>query len=327
MLRALAEAGAVLGREDYLSAARRNAAFVLGHLRGTGRGVAPAALVQGRAGQVQRLPGGLRLLRRRAAGPLRGHLRPPLVRGGAGPGADHCGAVRGRGGGRVLRHQRRPRDPPHPPQGSVRQRHPGRQLGGGGRPPAARRVHRRGGLSGASGALPLRPGGARRAASERPSGACSPRWTSPSARCRRWPWWATRPGPIRAISWQRFTPATIPTGCWRCARLGRRGTPCRGDPAPGGADGDRGPGDGLRLPALRLPPPGDHPGGPTQPAGQPPDSQLRRRAGPALWGSGRAGGSRRSAGARLRQRSTPWRTIRAWYSLKRAASGGRWAMK
>ena len=38
MLRALAEAGAVLEREDYLSAARRNAAFVLGHLRAPGEG-------------------------------------------------------------------------------------------------------------------------------------------------------------------------------------------------------------------------------------------------------------------------------------------------
>jgi uncharacterized protein YyaL (SSP411 family) len=38
MLRALAEAGAVLGRKDYLSAARRNAAFVLGHLRLPGEG-------------------------------------------------------------------------------------------------------------------------------------------------------------------------------------------------------------------------------------------------------------------------------------------------
>ncbi|HVG97827.1 MAG TPA: thioredoxin domain-containing protein [Chloroflexota bacterium] len=35
-LRALARAGAALGREDYLAAARRNAAFVLGHLRAPG---------------------------------------------------------------------------------------------------------------------------------------------------------------------------------------------------------------------------------------------------------------------------------------------------
>jgi uncharacterized protein YyaL (SSP411 family) len=38
MLRALAEAGAVLGREDYLTAARRNAEFVLDHLRVPGEG-------------------------------------------------------------------------------------------------------------------------------------------------------------------------------------------------------------------------------------------------------------------------------------------------
>ena len=38
MLRALAEAGAVLGRNDYLSAARRNAAFVLGNLQAPGEG-------------------------------------------------------------------------------------------------------------------------------------------------------------------------------------------------------------------------------------------------------------------------------------------------
>ena len=234
MLRALAEAGAVLGREDYLAAARRNAEFVLAHLRAPGgaglsgwpgRGVAPAALVQGRAGPVQRLPGGLRLLRRRSAGPLRGHLRPPLVRGGAGPGADDSGAVRGRRGRRVLRHQRRPRDAPHPPQGSLRQRHPGRQLGGGGRPAAPRRVHRRGRLSGAGGRAPLRPGGGHRPASERlraPPLRAGLRHRSgaggrPGGRPGR--------GPIRARSSQRCTPATTPTGCWRCARRARRGTP------------------------------------------------------------------------------------------------------
>ena len=117
-----------------------------------------------------------------------------------------------------------------------------------------RRVHRRRGVPGASGALPLRPGGVRRAASG------DLRAPALRAGLRHRPGAGGGPGgrpggPDTRGLWRRSTPATIPTGCWRCACLGRRGIPRRGDPAPGGADGDRGPGDGLRLPALRLSPP------------------------------------------------------------------------
>ena len=75
---ALADAGAVLGRGDYLDAARAAAEFVLD--RDARRRRPPAAELEGRRGQAQRLPRGSRLPARGAARPLRGDLRGPLVR-------------------------------------------------------------------------------------------------------------------------------------------------------------------------------------------------------------------------------------------------------
>ena len=69
---ALAEAGAVLGRDDYLDAARDCAEFVLGALRDAER--PPAAHLQGRRCPPQRLPRGPRLPARGAADPLRSDL-------------------------------------------------------------------------------------------------------------------------------------------------------------------------------------------------------------------------------------------------------------
>ena len=79
VIAALAEAGAVLERDDYLEAARACADFVLDELRDA-RGP-PAAHLQGRRGPPQRLPRGPRLPARGAADPLRSDLRAALVRG------------------------------------------------------------------------------------------------------------------------------------------------------------------------------------------------------------------------------------------------------
>ena len=57
-----------------------------------------------------------------------------------------------------------------------------------------------------------------------PSGACSPRWTSPSARCRRWPWWATRPGPIRAVSGGALLPLRSQPGAGAAPAWGGGGS-------------------------------------------------------------------------------------------------------
>ena len=76
--RALAEAGAVLGRGDYLEAARGCADFVL--VRDARRRGASAAHLQGRRSEADRLPRGPRLPARSAADPLRGQLRSALVR-------------------------------------------------------------------------------------------------------------------------------------------------------------------------------------------------------------------------------------------------------
>ena len=81
MLAAFAEAARALGRDDYRRAAERNAAFVLDQLR------APDGRLlrtwKDGARQAQRLPRGLRRLRRRPARALPDDLRRALVRGGA----------------------------------------------------------------------------------------------------------------------------------------------------------------------------------------------------------------------------------------------------
>ena len=81
MISALAEAGAVLERADYLEAAAGCAEFVLGSLRDDAG--AAAAHLEGRSRAPQRLPRGSRLPARGAAHALRVELRAALVRGGA----------------------------------------------------------------------------------------------------------------------------------------------------------------------------------------------------------------------------------------------------
>ena len=78
MIGALAEAGAVLGRDDYLDAARACAEFVLGELRDAD-GRLLRTYKDGRR-PPQRLPRGPRLPARSAADALRSDLRAALVR-------------------------------------------------------------------------------------------------------------------------------------------------------------------------------------------------------------------------------------------------------
>ena len=78
MIGALAEAGAALGRADYLEAAVGCAEFVWE--RDARRRGPPAAHVEGRRGAAQRLPRGPRLPGRGPADPVRGDARRPLVR-------------------------------------------------------------------------------------------------------------------------------------------------------------------------------------------------------------------------------------------------------
>ena len=155
-LRALARAGAALGREDYLSAARRNAAFVLEHLRAPGAGW--RLLRSYKDGQA-RFNAYLEDYAFYADGLLALYEATfdPRWLGGAGPGGDDQRPVRRRRGRRFLRHQRRPRGPADPAEGSLRQRHSGGQLGGGGGAAAPGRAQRRRRRPGARRALPLRP--------------------------------------------------------------------------------------------------------------------------------------------------------------------------
>ena len=129
-------------RHDYLrrAAQRRSSCWPLRQtLAAQAETVAPAALLEGRAGEAQRLPGGLRLLRRRPAGPLRGDVRSALVRrrreAWRRPSLDQFADEEAGG---FFDTSADHESLAHPPEGPVRQRHPGRQLGCGGGPPAAR---------------------------------------------------------------------------------------------------------------------------------------------------------------------------------------------
>ena len=81
MMAALADAGAVLGRADYLDAARRVRAVPA--RADARRRRPPAAHLQGRPRLAERLPRGPRLPARGAAGAVRGDVRDALVRRGA----------------------------------------------------------------------------------------------------------------------------------------------------------------------------------------------------------------------------------------------------
>ena len=180
MIAALADAGAVLGRDDHLDAARRCAEFVLTEMRDERR--APAPLLEGRRGALGRLPGGLRVPGRGAADALRGDLRAALVRRRAPDRRPDDRAVRRSRAGRLLHHRQRPRAADRAPQGRRRPSDSIRQLVGRLRPAAPRRadggarVRQPGGRS-----LPPRAHG-RRPPSSRPRPSRCARWTSTSPR-------------------------------------------------------------------------------------------------------------------------------------------------
>ncbi len=184
MIAALAEAGAVLEREDYLDAARACADFVWSELRDADG--QPAAHLQGRPRPPQRLPRGPRLPARGAAHPLRSELRDRWFERARDLADDHARPLRRRRARRLLLHLRRPRIADRPPQGDRRPPDPLRQLGRRLRPAPPRRPDRRAQLRAArprasSASSPTRP-----ASTPRPSPTCSGRSTSTSPRPRRW---------------------------------------------------------------------------------------------------------------------------------------------
>ena len=138
----LAEAGARLGREDLLDAARANAEFLLGTMRDDD---GPAAAHVGRDdGEAQRLPRGPRVPARGAARPLRGDVRAALVRRRARDRRHDDRALRRSRARRLLLHLRRPRAARHAAQGPRGQPDPLGLVERGARPPAPGRAHRRG---------------------------------------------------------------------------------------------------------------------------------------------------------------------------------------
>ena len=141
MIAALADAGAVLGRDDYLDAARACGRVRAG--RDARRRRPAAAHLEGRRGEAQRLPRGPRLPARGAADPLRGDLRGALVRRRARDRRRDDRALRRPRARRLLHHLRRPRGADRPPQGRRRPPDPVGQLVGGLRPAAARGADRR----------------------------------------------------------------------------------------------------------------------------------------------------------------------------------------
>ena len=74
MLRSFAEAAVGLGPARLPAGRRKQRRLLAEHDEAPGP---PATHLPQRAGQTARLPGGLRLRRRRPGGPVRGHLRPP----------------------------------------------------------------------------------------------------------------------------------------------------------------------------------------------------------------------------------------------------------
>ena len=250
MIRALAEAGAVLERDGLRR--RRAPRRGVRARRDARRRRPPAAHLQRRRGEAQRLPRGPRLHARGAAGALRGDLRAALVSSRARARRRHHRALRRPRARRLLSDLQRPRAARRPAQGDRRLADPVGPVERRVRPAAPRRADRRGPLRGrrasaccalfgdllrrsplAFGHLlqaldfhlaPVREVAlvgagherARRASCAARSGptSCSPAATArTTAACRCWPARAARDGAATAYVCERFTcqaPVTEP---------------------------------------------------------------------------------------------------------------------
>ncbi len=141
---AFADAGAALGRADYVDAARVHRRLPA-HRDARRRGP-PAAHLQPRRGPPAGLPGGPRQPRRGAAHPVRGDLRGPLVHGCARPRRRDDLPLRRPRARRLLLHRARPRAARRPPPRPRGQPDAVRPVRGGSRTAAPRRAHRGGRL-------------------------------------------------------------------------------------------------------------------------------------------------------------------------------------
>ena len=140
MIAALAESGAVLGREDHLEAARALRGVRLDPDAIGGR--APAPLLEGRRGPPERLSGGLRIPAGGAADSVRGQLRGAMVRRRTPDRRPDDRVVRRFRTRRLLHHRPRPRAADRAPKGRRRPPDPLGQLLGRLRPAAPRRADR-----------------------------------------------------------------------------------------------------------------------------------------------------------------------------------------
>ena len=259
MIAALADAGAALGRQDYLDAASGCARFIWESMRDS-EGRLLRTWKDGEA-TAQRLPRGPRLPGRGAAAALRGDARGALVRRRPRDGRLDDRALRRRRARRLLHHLQRPRGADRPPQGRRRPPHPVRQLLGRLRPAAARGPDRRARLRGPGrrGDPPVRC--RRPPSTPTPSATCCRRSTSTSPRSARSPWSrpATAPAARRASTSSRPSSArlTARTSSSPAARRAPSARSCCASAPPSRAS--RRPTSASTSPAS----PGDNPDWPT----------------------------------------------------------------
>ena len=215
MIAALADAGAALAAARTTWTPRRGCArFVLERAARLRR--APAAHLEGRRGDAQRLPRGPRLPARGAAAPLRGDLRGALVRRRARDRRRDDRALRRSRARRLLHDLARPRGADRPAQGPGRPSDPLGQLLGRARPAAPGGADRRAPLRG--------PRGRRAAPALAPRPSSTP---TPSATCCRRSTSTSRPAREVAL----VAPGER-RGAGRGARRARGGRPRRPPPPP-----------------------------------------------------------------------------------------------
>ena len=249
MIAALAEAGAVLEREDLLAAARDTATFVLERMR-TPEGRLLRTFNAGQARLNAYLEDHAFLLEA-LLDAVRGDVRGPLVRRGPRARRRPPGALRRPRARRLLLDLVRPRAAPDAPQGPRGRAHPQRRLGGRAGAPAAGRADRR---------ASLRGGRARPAAPPARAGATAPdRLRPPPAGARLPPRADARGGAggrRRRRGRARPRRPRASARPRRARRRRRRRTehrPAARGPRPGGRPRRR-----VRVRALRLQAPGHH---------------------------------------------------------------------